>query len=175
MTMQMPTTSPLGYGLSCLLCTCLLPYPSAALTPTMVAITTIQPPLGLGTAVGTTAPPLPDVVAGRQLLAEAIVRRLSTARGTLPDTAAPTTVGNYGIDIADNIDADMTASDCGRLAASIDAQCRQDERVFYSNTTATLANSILTIVVVLVDGAGPFKLTLAVSLVTSQLLAAATS
>jgi hypothetical protein len=34
----------------------------------------------------------------------------------------------------------MTPSDCGRLAASIDAQCRQDERVTKSITTVTLAN-----------------------------------
>lgn len=177
MTTQAPSTSPLGYGLSATFCTALLPFPGPGLTPTMVPITCIQPTLGLGKAPGVSdpsAPSLPDVVAGRQLLAEAVVRRINTARGTLPDTKAPTTTGNYGIDIQDMVDADMTASDAGKLAASIDAQIRQDERVFYTHTTATLANSTLTIVTTLVDGSGPFKLTLQISLVTGALLGAPT-
>lgn len=173
MTMQSPSNSPLGLGLSCTYCTAVLPYPGPGLTPTMVTVTTIQPPLGLGTDP-VTRRILPSTVAGRQLLAEAILRRVSTARGTLPDTAQPTTVGNYGIDILDNIDADMTPSDAGKLAAAIDAQCRQDERVFYSRTVATLAGSTLTIVITLVDGAGPFRFTLAINLVTSAFLGAPT-
>lgn len=175
MTMQNPTTSPLGTGLSCTFCTAILPYPSAGIFPTLVPITTIQPPLGLGTAPGTTSPPLPSSVSGRPLLAESIVRRLATARGTLPDTATPTTVGNYGLDLADSVDADMTQSDAGRLAASVDAQCRQDDRVFYSHTTAALTASTLNVVIQLVDGAGPFKLTLPISLVTNQILGATTT
>lgn len=174
MTTQAPTTSPLGYGLSCPFCSARLPFPGPGILPTMVTVTAVQPTLGLCTAPGTSGPPLPSSVAGRQLLAEAIVRRISTARGTLPDTKAPTTTGNYGVDVGSEVDADMTASDAGRLAASIDAQCWQDERVFYSHTTATLAGSTLTVVVQLVDGAGPFKLTLAVNLVTGALLGAPT-
>lgn len=165
MTTQSPTSSPLGYGLSCTYCSCILPYPTASLTPVYVTVNTIQPPFGLGTRNGAL---LPSVVAGRQLLSEAIERRLATPRGTLPDTKAPTTVGNYGIAIEDDVDADMTASDAGKLAASIDAQCRQDERVFYSHTTVTLAGSTLTIVVQLVDGTGPFKLTLSVNMLTGN-------
>ncbi len=171
MTTQAPSTSALGYGLSCTYCSAVLPYPGPGLTPTMVTVTAIQPPLGLGTLNGKV---LPSTVAGRQLLAEAIVRRISTARGTLPDTKAPTTTGNYGIDVLDSVDADMTASDAGKLAAAIDAQIRQDERVFYSQTTATLTSDTLTITITLVDGAGPFKLTLPISLVTGTILGAAT-
>lgn len=162
-------SSPLGSGLSCTFCTCLLPFPNpAGILPVMVPVTTLQSPLGLGTSPGTSTV-LPDVVSGRIALAESIVRRISTARGSLPDTRIPTTVGNYGMDVLDSIGADMNASDAGRLAASIDAQNRQDERVIRSSTTATITGSTLTIVIVLTDGTGPFKLTIGINLLTGNL------
>ena len=169
----LPTSSALGFGMSCTFCSAVLPIPSPSLTPVYITVTAIQPPLGLGTNP-TTRAPLPSTVAGRQLLSEAIERRIATARGTLPDTKAPTTTGNYGVDLLDEVDADMTQSDAGRLAASVDAQCRQDERVFYSHTTATIVGSTLPVVIQLVDGAGPFRLTKTIDLVTGTLLGSTT-
>ena len=163
-----PTTSPLGYGLSCTFCSCVLPMPGPGILPTQTVVVAIQPPMGLGTNP-TSGATLPSAVSGRSALTEAILRRISTARGTLPDSKAPTTVGNYGIDVGDYVNADMSQSDCGRLAAAIDAQCRQDERVINSVTTATLAGDFLTIVIRLWDGAGPFKLTLAINVLVGNL------
>lgn len=170
MVTQSPTTSALGYGLSCGYCAATLPFPSPdSLLPVMLTVTALQPALGIGRDPKSGAL-LPSATSGRQLLAEAIARRLSTARGTLPDTKVLTTVGNYGLDLLDYADADMTTSDCGRLAASIDAQCRQDERVINSVTTAAVVDSTLIIITRLTDGAGPFRLTTTIDLLTGALL-----
>lgn len=163
MTAQAP--NPLGFGLSCTYCTAVLPFPDG----TTRAVTCIQPPLGLGTDPASGAL-LPSSISGRPLLREAVLRRLSTPRGTLPDTKIPTTVGQYGIDILDYVNADMTPADIGRLSASVDAQARADERCRSSSTSAVLVgDSTLVTTISLVDGTGPFKLTLAINALTQNL------
>lgn len=158
------SADPLGFGLSCTFCTVVLPWPDGSRR----AVTTIQFPFSTGTSPAT-GKLLPSVTSGRPLLAEAIIRRISTARGTLIDTKIPTTVGNYGIDIQDTVDADMTPEDIGQLSASIDAQIRQEERVIRSTTAAVLAGDVLLVPIQLVDGAGPFRLTLSVSTLNGNL------
>lgn len=158
------TSSPIGYGLSCTFCSVALPIPGGGTR----VYTCVQPPFGVGTSP-TTGAVLPSTTAGRPLLAEAIIRRLSTVRGTLPDTKIPTVVGNYGIDIGDAVAADMTPDDVGQLSASIDAQIRQDERVGQSRTTATLVDEILVVPINVVDEGGPFKLTLGINALTGDL------
>lgn len=174
MTTALPSppavNSPLGYGLSCTYCVVTLPIPQMAGPPVFLPIAAVQPPLGVGLSARGVV--LPDVVSGRPLLAEAIVRRLSTSRGTLPDTAIPTTVGNYGLDILDYVYADMTTEGAGMLAALIDAQISQEERVVSSSTTVVLVGaplSTLLISINLVDGAGPFKLTLSIDVLNADL------
>lgn len=162
--MSTDSNSALGLGLSCTYCAVALPMPDGS-TQTVVAI---QPSFGIGTNP-VSGKPIPDVVSGRALLAEAIVRRISTERGTLPDSKTPTTVGNYGIDVLDSVDADMTAAEAGLLASSIDAQLRQEERITSSTTTATLAGDILVINIAANDGAGPFKLTLTIDALNRNL------
>lgn len=162
-------TSALGFGLSCTFCTCILPFtdPDTGFIYQR-AVTAIQPPLNLGTNP-TTGAVLPSVVSGRPCLSEALIRRYATPRGALPDVIIPTTVGAYGIDILDSIDADMTAAEAGVLASDLDAQAQQDERVITTTTSATVVNDTLIIGQVVTDGTGPFKLTLSISTLDQNL------
>lgn len=161
-------TSPLGTGLLATYCTCILPTLDAGGAIVRRAFTDVQPTFGIGTNPMTGAT-YPSVASGRPLLTGAIVCRLSTARGTLPDTKVPTTLGNYGIDIIDAIDADMTATEAGMLQSDIDAQVQQEQRIVTSTTTATTAGDTLVVGLALTDGAGPFSLTLAINTLTSNL------
>jgi hypothetical protein len=166
---QQNSASPLGFGLSCTYCTCVLPQvdPVTGVIYT-AAVTTIQPPLGLGTNP-TTGKVLPSVTSGRPLLSESLVRRYATPRGALPDVIVPTTLGAYGVDILDSVDADMTPTDAGMLASELDAQAQQDERVITTTTSATLVNDTLIIGQVITDGTGPFKQTLAIDTLANNL------
>mgnify|MGYP001309534206 CR=1 FL=1 len=172
--MALPTTvplpaSPLGFGLSCTFCTCVLPQvdPTTGVIFT-AAVTVIQPPLGLGTNP-TTGRVLPSVTSGRPLLSEALIRRYATPRGALPDVVVPTTLGAYGIDLLDSVDSDMTTTEAGMLASELDAQAQQDERVITTATSATLVNDTLIIGQAVTDGTGPFKLTLSVDVLAGNL------
>jgi hypothetical protein len=166
---QLVTPSPLGFGLSCTFCTVVLPFvdPDTGVIYTR-AVTAIQPPLGIGTSVQT-GKVLPSVTSGRPLLSESLIRRYSTPRGALPDVIVPTTLGAYGIDILDSTDADMTQTEAGILASDLDAQAQQDERVVTTTTSATLVNDNLIVGQVVVDGTGPFKLTLSIDVLEQNI------
>jgi hypothetical protein len=157
-------TSPLGFGLACTYCTVSLPFPDG----TTRLVTLVQPSFGLGTDPVTGAA-IPEMVSGRTLLAHALIRRISCARGALPDVVIPTTKGQYGVDVLDLVNADMLPEDLGQLAASIDGQFRQDERVVTSQTTATLAGDMLVISSLVQDATGPFRLTIAINTLTQNL------
>jgi len=104
-------------------------------------------------------------VSGRLLLAQACVRRLITARGTLIDDL------NYGFDVTQFLNDDLDPADLARIASSIDAELTKDERVFSSSTTVSLALNVLTISTQMTPSAGPtFQLTLAVNAVSVALL-----
>lgn len=149
----MAANSRLGYGMACAYCTVALPDYLGTYSP----VTAIQPPLGL-TATNAQGKAVASTASGRVLLAQDLIRRFSTPRGSLPDTAIPTVVGNYGIEINDYVYDDMTPDGLGALAAAIDAQAKQDERVVASKTSCSLAGNILLITINVTDGAGPFKL-----------------
>lgn len=160
--------SPLGYGLSCTYCSVSLPIPDGSGGTTSRTYTTIQPPLGIGTNVKTGAT-LSSCVPGRTKLAEDLIRRISCRRGGLIDTRIPTTTANYGINVLDYIGADMDAASIAQLTAAVDAQMSADERVVSSTTTGTLIDSTLILSITIVDGSGPFKLTLAIDLLVADL------
>lgn len=161
---------PQGYGLLAAFCTAILPFPNPDGSVSMRAITTVQPTLGLGTDPrNPMGPPLPDVASGRQLLVGALLCRISTARGSLVDTQIPTTTAQYGIDISDSADADMSPQDAGQLSAGIDSQISADERVKSSLTAGALVGDTLVLPITVTDRAGPFKLTLAISTLTADL------
>jgi phage baseplate assembly protein W len=103
-------------------------------------------------------------VSGRTCLAQAMARRLSTPRGRLIYDP------NYGYDLTGEINDDVTPRDIARITANVNTECLKDERVVATNVTATFANSILVVTIVLTDGQGPFTLVLAVTAVTVTLL-----
>lgn len=103
----------------------------------------------------------------RVQLAQAIGRRITTRRGTLawigddPD---------YGVDVRDYLGSDASAQSAFRVAAMVDAEVLRDERVLACKTTATVTDGTLTLSLRLADADGPFRLVLAVSAVTVDLL-----
>ena len=105
--------------------------------------------------------------AGRAQLAQAIGRRITTRRGTLawigddPD---------YGVDVRDYLGSDADAQTASRIAAMVEAEVLRDERVRACQATATVADGTLTLSLRLADADGPFRLVLAVSAVTVDLL-----
>jgi len=104
---------------------------------------------------------------GRVQLAQAIGRRITTRRGTLgwigddPD---------YGVDVRDFLGSDANAQSAFRVAAMVDAEVLRDERVLACKTTATIADGTLTLSLRLADADGPFRLVLAISALTVDLL-----
>ncbi len=106
-------------------------------------------------------------VTGRKLLAQAIARRLITPRGRLIDDA------NYGTDLTEFINEDMSKRDIAMLLSAINAEVMKDERVA-SVTIDIIAPPNLTgaytIRIDLEDADGPFSMTVAASSVTLELL-----
>lgn len=106
-------------------------------------------------------------VTGRRLLAEAIFRRLITPRGRLIGDP------NYGTDITQYLNDDVSPSDIAEMRAAIRAECKKDERIDDCTVTITAPagkTGTYTIVISLEDGDGPFDLVLAVSNVTVEIL-----
>ena len=109
-------------------------------------------------------------VTGRACLSEALLRRLVTFRGTLIDSEIPSTTADYGEDLTQSVNDDMTPRAIAMVGAAVDAELRKDERVIRSATVATLVGGILMVAINVVDSAGPFKLVLAISSVSVQVL-----
>lgn len=167
-TTNIDATSALGFGLYAVYCTAILPYPDGNGGAVMRAITTVQPTLGLATDPKTGAP-LPDAASGRTLLVGAIECRIVTPLGGLIDTTIPTTTAQYGVSLDDAIAADMTTAEAAQFSSGIDAQIRLDERVKNSTTTAVLVGDTLAVPITILDGQGPFRLTLAIDVLTQDL------
>lgn len=109
----------------------------------------------------------PDMreVTGRRCLAEAIARRYISDRGTLLGDP------NYGYNLLDFMNADVTPVDIGELQSGAEAEALKDERVLRADVVATLEDDgTLTVIVTLTDADGPFTLTLSVSAVTVTIL-----
>lgn len=105
---------------------------------------------------------------GLHMLTQALCRRLITPRGTLIDDP------NYGFDVRQFLGADLGPADIARIQAGIDAELLKDERILSSQSSVTLAAvaGVLTIGTTITPSAGPtFQLVLAVSSVTTTLLA----
>jgi hypothetical protein len=108
--------------------------------------------------------PTGATVSGPLIVAQACYRRLTTRRlGLVGDP-------NYGYDVEDIINADVTQADLARHQAAIEAECLKDERVQGAPTTCVMTAGVLTIGIALDLGDGPFALVLAVSQVGVSLL-----
>lgn len=106
-------------------------------------------------------------VTGRTLLAQAIARRLITPRGRLIDDP------NYGTDLTNMINADMSQRDISALIAAIRAEVMKDERVAAVTVKVTPPPKLTgtyEIAIGLTDADGPFVMTVAASSVTLELL-----
>lgn len=105
-------------------------------------------------------------VSGWRALAQAIGRRLITPRGSLIDDAA------YGFDVRSRLNGALTPSDLATMAAFVKREAEADERVERADVTVSFASGALTVKLILTTGDGPFRLVLAVSAVTTEILAA---
>ena len=85
-------------------------------------------------------------------LANALVRRLITPRGTLD--YAP----DYGYDVRDWLNHDNGQTSKFTLQAAIDSECQKDERVQIATSTVdTSVRDTLSITIQVITAAGPFK------------------
>jgi hypothetical protein len=94
---------------------------------------------------------------GYTLLAQSLVRRLQTPRGTL--IGDPT----YGYHIIGEIDDDVTPADVARIGTQIDQEFVKDERVIASFTSVTFSAGALVTQSTVTTAAGPFSLTLGIA------------
>src|SRR5262245_60329956 len=109
--------------------------------------------------------PLFGVVFARENLAQALVHRLTTPRGTLLDDPA------YGIDTRAYVSESLTAARLYQLKVDLETELERDERIQTADTTLTpLAGDRLRLSLVLSTKEGPFTLVLAVSALTVELL-----
>lgn len=99
---------------------------------------------------------------GRMLLAQSLVRRFTTPRGSVID--AP----NDCLDVRSFLSAGFTQAQINGLSGTLKAEAEKDERVVNADVQATYQPSTraLTITMAIQSGYGPFSLTL--SLINGQ-------
>lgn len=103
------------------------------------------------------------VTSGRRALAEAIVRRLTTPRGSLFYDF------DYGFDLRQFLSA--PAPQPGFLEMQVRTEVEKEERVESVEVETSFNSETLTVRLTVTDGGGPFKLTIAVSALTVEYLA----
>lgn len=103
---------------------------------------------------------------GGRVLAEALARRLSTPRGSLPFHE------DYGLDLRSYLNESVTSDVLYRLKSAIQRECEADERVESASVGLEYDASArrLRVRIEAVTAQGPFRLTLSVSQVTVELL-----
>jgi len=102
---------------------------------------------------------------GNQVVTEAILRRWTTTQGQLVDDP------NYGRNVYDIINADLSPRDLAYEAQQFAAEAEKDERVLSCSVTIMLdAAGNLTLAATVTTAAGPFKLVVSVNAVTLALL-----
>lgn len=106
------------------------------------------------------------VVTGRALLAQSIVCRLSTARGTVIDCP------NDCLDLRDMVSDGLSQSQLNALGGQVRQEILKDQRVQDAAVTATYAapSSTLTVQIRVSSLYGPFALVLSVTAVTVTIL-----
>lgn len=106
------------------------------------------------------------MVTGFAVVGEAIARRWSTPRGRL------IAYSNYGFDLTQYVNADMSARDIASLRAAAAAEAEKEETVEKCSVSAELdtLTGILTLTAKVDTAEGPFTLVVAASDVTLDLL-----
>lgn len=129
-------------------------------------------PLGYGTDLSCAEdlPPTMDEVSGDQVLAEAIVRRLTTPRGALPDVAGTDLRDmGFGLDLASSLNRGVTSQEIRALATQTRSEVLKDARLAGVSVTVTPSpagdNLAVALRVEPANSTGPFNLVLAVTAV----------
>lgn len=105
------------------------------------------------------------MVTGFRVVGEAIARRWITPRGRLIKYP------NYGYDLTQFVNADMSERDIAELRAGAAAEAMQDERVEACVVSASLgADGVLTVTAQVGTAKGPFTLVVAVTSVNLALI-----
>lgn len=106
------------------------------------------------------------LTSGRALLAQRLLCRQSTPRGSVIDCP------NDCIDLRDSLSQGMTVAQISSLGAVIRAELLKDEQVVDAQVSGTFSfqTSVLTLTEAIQSSYGPFTMVLAVSAVTVQLL-----
>lgn len=123
--------------------------------------------LGVDVFAVTDLDPAFRLVSGRQAHAQAIARRLMTARGDLERIGDDP---DYGTDLRRFVGDDVGPRVVFEVQAAVEREALKDERTQASTAVATFAGGALTVAVRLTDADGPFSLVLAVSDVTVSVL-----
>lgn len=114
--------------------------------------------------------PFGRTTTGFEALAQALLRRLDTPTGSLPDDED----GDYGYDLSALLSEGMTDSDLAAVASRVEHEFGQDERVGPGNAkvVGTLLNrsSITLKCTIRPRDAGPFTFVLAISDVAKTIL-----
>lgn len=110
--------------------------------------------------------PLLGLVGGLDCLGQALVHRLSTPRGGLFYDP------NYGTDLRAYIEENISPKTLALVRADVQAECIKDERVLTCTASTSFdgATETLTVQVDVQTAAGPFRLVLAVTSLTVELL-----
>lgn len=107
-----------------------------------------------------------STVSGWRCLAQALGRRLVTPRGSLIDDPA------YGYDLRSRLADVITTADLALLGGIVKREFEADERVERADVTVTYTASALRVVSQITTATGTMRLVLAVSSVTTDILAA---
>ena len=108
-----------------------------------------------------------QVVDPKQLIAQRLVRRLSTpygALGIIGDDA------DAGLDVRQYLNAALSPRQVSAIAQAVESELLKDEQVANCTATLTFAAGALVIGLSVVSAAGPFTLTLNVSALTTTLV-----
>lgn len=120
---------------------------------------------GVALSCVTDISPESRTVTGNMVVAEALARRFYTPRGRL--------IGypNYGYDLTQYVNADLSPRDLAGIRAGVEAECLKDPRVeSVSAVVALESDGALRVTINAIGAAGPFTLVLAVSAVTVTIL-----
>lgn len=105
-------------------------------------------------------PGMQEAKTPRQILAQAIVRRLITPRGFVIDDPL------YGYDVRSFLSDDRSQKQLRLMKSQVEQELLKDERILQAIATVTFFQTTLNIVIQITDADGPFPLILNVDAVT---------
>jgi phage baseplate assembly protein W len=140
--------------------------PATAVQPVRFEAPEVAPPVDIGLDIST-FPSLDDTLTPRgdmAMLGQALLRRLSTPRGTL--AFAP----DYGTDVRQWLGEGLSLAQLQQIGDEVEAECLKDERIGGATVRAAYAEGELRLQVALSTSAGPYALTLRVDSLTIEAL-----